>query len=87
MLVLLFSFLFRAVSPPSPRPDKNLPPRHIQARRELSAITIQSDWRCFAAKKQLWRLRRLRDEAAARRRRRENAAVLIQSIARMRVGR
>ncbi|CAM9318828.1 unnamed protein product [Ectocarpus sp. 8 AP-2014] len=58
-----------------------------QARRELAAIVIQSNLRRLFALKELLELRRLRGEALARERRNQAAAVLIQSLARMRQGR
>eukprot|EP00752_Nemacystus_decipiens_P012503 g11074.t1 len=59
----------------------------ISARRELAAITIQSNLRRVFAQKQLLELRRLRDEAVALEKRNQAAAVLIQSLARMQEGR
>lgn len=58
-----------------------------QARRELAAIKIQSNLRRMFAQKQLVELRCLRDEALALQKRNQGAAVLIQSLARMREGR
>lgn len=48
---------------------------------------IQSNLRRLFAQKQLVELRRLRDEEEARERANQAAAVLIQSLARMRQGR
>lgn len=57
-----------------------------QARRELAATMIQSNLRRLFAQKQLLELKRLRDEALAHERKIQAAAVLIQSVARMREG-
>eukprot|EP00903_Cladosiphon_okamuranus_P017882 g16455.t1 len=59
----------------------------IQARNEVAAITIQNNLRRMLAQKQLEELRRLREEAVALEKKTQAAAVLIQSLARMREGR
>ncbi|CAM9339293.1 unnamed protein product [Scytosiphon promiscuus] len=59
----------------------------VQARKELAAIMIQSNLRSFFAQTELKVLRRLRDEALALEKKRQAAAVIIQSVTRMRKGR
>lgn len=58
-----------------------------QAKKELAAIMIQSNLRRFFAQMELTELQSLRDEALAREKERQAAAVIIQSVARMREGR